>query len=116
MKVKHLKNNELRVIRIGEDAIRELILEHFMENGAQYFDLLDVTKVFFSGYFDMDERDLICAVYDENSDFKKDFLGEKKLDFSEISDIVGETTTSLYSGGKRYAVLEMTDEGFRKKS
>lgn len=65
----------------------------------------------------MDERDLICAVYDENSDLMKEFFWKgKKLDFSEIADIVGETTTSLYSGGKRYAVLEMTDEGFQKKS
>lgn len=37
MKVKHLKNNELRVIRTGEEAIRELILEHFMEKWSPIF-------------------------------------------------------------------------------
>lgn len=40
-KVKRLKPNEYRVISIGANAVRELLLETFTDKAGEYFDLLD---------------------------------------------------------------------------
>lgn len=44
-KVKRLKPNEYRVISIGANAVRELLLETFTDKAGEYFDLLDPAKV-----------------------------------------------------------------------
>lgn len=43
-KVKRLKPNEYRVISIGANAVRELLLETFTDKAGEYFDLLDPAR------------------------------------------------------------------------
>ena len=104
MKIKRLKPNIVRVMRIREDAIRELVYETIIDKGEFIFDLLDSTKVVFDISFDMDNKDLICVVHDENS-----FKEYGSVDFSKISSVVDETATSVYSR-KRYIDLELNGE------
>ena len=100
------KPNIVRVMRIREDAIRELVYETIIDKGEFIFDLLDSTKVVFDISFDMDNKDLICVVHDENS-----FKEYGSVDFSKISSVVDETATSVYSR-KRYIDLELNGEDF----
>ena len=82
MKVKRLNDNECRVIRIKEDAIRELIYETIIEKGKDFFDLLDITRVSFEICFDMDARDLICVVHNRT------YPLNKEVDFDQIANIL----------------------------
>lgn len=106
---KKIKPNVLRVIRIKEDAIRELVYETFMEKGRSMFDMFDDSKIVFDISFDMDAKDLICAIHDENS-----FREYGSVDFEKISSVVEETTTSVYSS-KPYIDLEVNDGVYKTK-
>lgn len=109
MKTKKLKPNVLRVMRIKEDAIRELVYETFMEKGRTMFDMFDNSKVVFDISFDMDAKDLICAIHDENN-----FREYGSVDFEKISSVVEETATSVYSS-KPYIDLEVNDGVYKTK-
>lgn len=110
MKIKRLKPNVLRVMRIKEDAIRELVYETIMEKGEFIFDLLDSTTVIFEISFDMDAKDLICAIHNEKSCWNQ--CGS--VDFDKISSLIEETATSIYSP-KPYVDLELNDGSFSIK-
>lgn len=109
MKTKRIKPNVLRVMRIKEDAIRELVYETFMEKGRSMFDMFDNSKIVFDISFDMDAKDLICAIHDENS-----FREYGSVDFEKISSVVEETATSVYSS-KPYIDLEVNDGVYKTK-
>lgn len=89
MKVKHLKEGELRVIKVGREALTEMIFENFMENGADYFDLLDSTKFVFHMKWDSETDELVCFVQDERYPLK--------IELDEVAQRVGITTDSFYS-------------------
>ena len=100
MKVKRLKNDEMRVISIDGKAVFELLTETMMENAERFFDLLDVTKVSFRMQWCEEENCFVCAIVD-GDDFKSDF------DLQRIAQDVGETTESLYlHGKKRYCTVD----------
>ena len=67
MKVKRLKDGEIRVIRVKEEAIREFLFEVLIEELEAYFDLLDGTTVFYEFGMDFDTRDMTFAVRDKKS-------------------------------------------------
>ena len=106
MKVKRLKDGEIRVIRVKEEAVREFLFEMLIEELEAYFDLLDGTTVFYKFGVDFDTRDMTFAVRDKKflrpkSDFTK---------FEEIKDFVGETTKTLFAPN-RYIRLKKDENG-----
>lgn len=108
MKVKRLKDNEYRVIRIKEAAIREFLYETIMEKGGDFFDLLDVTKVSFEISFDMDKKDLICVVHNRT------YPMNEIMDFRPIASIVDRTTETMFAPG-RYVILIKEDGVYKRK-
>ena len=100
---KRMKNNELRVMRIKEAAIREFVYEMLTEHGENIFNIPDITKVSIQTYFDMQERDLICVVHN-----RKSFPMNEFVDFDAISDLVGETTCTVFTS-KPYVELDIED-------
>lgn len=106
MKVKRLKDGEIRVIRVKEEAIREFLFEMLIEKLEAYFDLLDGTTVFYEFGMDFDTRDMTFAVRD------KKFLRPESdfTEFEEIKDFVGETTKTLFAPN-RYIRLKKDENG-----
>lgn len=106
MKVKRLKDGEIRVLRISEKAIEEFLWEMLIEKLKDYFDLLDPTTVCCELDIDFDKRDLIFVVRD-----KKEYCPDKS-DFGEIADFVGETAETLFAPN-RYVRLKKDEKGLR---
>ena len=63
-KVKRLKPNEYRVISIGANAVRELLLETFTDKAGEYFDLLDPAKVVLEMSFNSETGGRVWAGHD----------------------------------------------------
>lgn len=108
MKVKRLKDNEYRVIRIKGDAIREFVCETIMEKGKDFFDILDVTKISFEINFDMNKGDLICVVHNRT------YPLNEVMDFEQIANIVDKTTDTMFSPN-RYITLIKQDGVYKRK-
>lgn len=108
MRVKRLKKGEARVIRIGEEAIRELVYETITEKSSEYFNVIDSTFHRIEISFDMEAGDLICV-------FRRDSLDEKPriaADFEKLSEKIGETTCSMFSRGEKFIQIKVDDEFF----
>lgn len=105
MRVKRLKDGEIRVLRVKEKAIEEFLWEMLIEKAKDYFDLLDMKTVCYEFNLDFDKRDLVFVVRDKN-----DFCPDKS-DFSEIADLVDETTKTLFASN-RYIRLKKDEDGF----
>lgn len=95
---KRLKKGEARVIRIGKDAIFEFLCETMMENGCEYFDLHDVTKVTFQMTWDQNTNEFTCVVCNsEEADAVDAELISKKV----------ELTTDTMFRKNRYKEIEI---------
>lgn len=88
MKVKHLKKGELRVIRIGREAIYELLRENMIENAEQYFDLLDMRTVTFQMIWSSQTDEFTCVVHDDQY--------TPNIDIENIAEKVSLTTETLF--------------------
>ena len=95
---RRLKKGEARVIRIGKDAMFEFFCEMIMENGCQYFDLHDLTRVSFSMQWHRDSNEFTCIVCN-NED-----AAAVNLDI--ISEQVELTTDTMFCN-HRYKLIEL---------
>ena len=106
-KLRQLEKGEVRVIKLGFDAIAEFVWEAFVPNGNAYFDLDDVDsdddnfdghKVY-NMFLDPDLKTLTfaaCRIDDVES-----------VDMSAIQTSISETTKSMYSNKRRYITLHL---------
>ena len=106
-KVKRLKPNEYRVISIGANAVRELLLETFTDKAGEYFDLLDPAKVVLEMSFNSETGGLICAVHDADNS-RAEFPN-----FAAMAAVTGETTQKIFEPN-RYATVEEEERGVFK--
>lgn len=100
MKVKHLKQGEIRAISIGREAIYELLRETMMENSAEYFDILGNT-VMFEMRWNSKTEIFTCAVFDRK-------YPPDDLDFDTLEKHLGLTTETLYQRN-RYKTVCIKD-------
>lgn len=107
-KVKHLKDGEYRVIRISEEAVRELAYETIIDRLETYFDVLDMTKFVYSWQWDEDTGDLTFLIEDDRGNELKAIQSMPDLD--EIAQCVGYTTESMYRN-KRYKTVRRQEDG-----
>ena len=101
MKKKHvlLTNDEVRVIKISEEALFEFIYEKFIDDQGTYLDVdnLSVTDSF---YIDWENRQFIFCAYkteDENGELLK--LPES-IDIEKLINKIPDTTESMYSNNR----------------
>lgn len=104
-KVKHLKNNTCRVVKIDKEALFEFVYETMIERLEQYFDLLDSTTVVSHHKFSEDTGDYICIINDENVQLPND------IDVDVLITKMEATTNTLYANN-RYK--EMTFDEVRR--
>ncbi len=96
-----ISKNEVRVIKIGPQALYEFIYEKFVEMQGE---LLDVNSTDVSDYFDIsfDNGEFIfCALKSE--DENGCFLSlPKDVNLKKIMQSIPDTSSSLFGGGKHY--------------
>ena len=102
-KVKHIKDNRCRVIKLEKDALFEFLYETMIENIEQYFEILDCTKVFSHHKFNPETGEYVCIINDEKVKLPDD------LDIDKILLKMPKTTTSMYSGSSRYKEISFED-------
>ena len=107
-KVKHLKDGEYRVIRISEEAVRELAYETIIDRFESYFDVLDVSKFVYSWKWDEETGDLTFLIQDDGGDDLEAIRSMPDLD--KIAQCVGYTTESMYRD-KRYKTVCQQEDG-----
>ena len=99
MRKRPLRDDEVRVIKIGEEALFELIYEKFIDEQSEYLDVdpLSVTNSF---SIDWENRQFIfCAYKTENA--KGEILNlPESIDFGKLFEKMPNTTDSMYGRGK----------------
>ena len=98
-KMSPLKEDEVRIIKIGEEALFEFIYEKFIDEQECYLDVEPVS-VTDSFYIDWENRQFIfCAYKSENE--KGDFLKlPESIDLETLIRKIPDTTNSMYSGNR----------------
>ena len=103
MKTKHIPNNELRVIKIGREAMRELVYETIIEHSGDYFDLLSTVNKPCVIRWDEETGDLLFSISEKRMD---------DLDYDELNAILPYTADSLFSPyHRRYQSVRLTEDG-----
>ena len=85
-----LKENEVRVIKVGEAAIRELIYETIIENGPRYFDLPNNDNVCYEIQLDLQEGNMICIAHEVD-------IPQEEINVKKICDETEVTTQSFFA-------------------
>lgn len=102
-KYKHIPSNELRVIKIGIDAIRELVYETIIEHLEDYFDLLSAVNKPCVIRWDEETGDLLFAISEKH-------MGD--LDYDKLNSILPYTTDSMFSPDhRRYRTVHISEDG-----
>lgn len=107
-KTKHIKEGELRVIKVDRNALMELIYESIMEKSDDYFDLLRNSDTITNVVIDDDFRELTI--------YAMDFSNLGQINTKAISEYVQKnvdiTTKSLFDGctDKKYVAITLPDE------
>ena len=84
-----LKENEIRVIKVNEAAVRELIYETIIENSQLYFDLSDTEDICYEFQIDMQTGNLICIAHDAD-------IPREKIDVDKIDKETEITAPSFF--------------------
>ena len=102
-KVKHIPDNELRVIKIGTEALRELVYETIIDRLNDYFDLLSASNKPCVMRWDDETGDLLFSISEKRMD---------DLDYDKLNSILPYTTESLFSPDhRRYRTVHITEDG-----
>ncbi len=105
-KEKRIPDDKYRIIKIGKEALFELIYESFIDSEEQLFDISDGTSIVTGFDIDWEKGEFICVArneLDENEHLQFD------IDISEVLTKINPTTDSLYNGGKHYIELSKSD-------
>ncbi len=103
-KEKTIPEGKYRIIKIGKDAIYEILREYIIDNQEEFFDVTDGTKIV--TYFDInwDTGELICIA---RNDYGENEHLQSNIDTAELLSKLQDTTKTLFTD-KRY--VEMLEE------
>ena len=109
MKKKHtpLTNDEVRIIKISEEALYEFIYEKFIDDQDTYLDV-DNLAVTDSFYMDWENRQFIFCAYkteDKNGELLKLPTG---IDIEKLINKIPDTTKSMYTSN-RYKIFTKSE-------
>ena len=83
------KKNEIRVIKVEEQAIRELIYETILEKGHLYFDFPEKEHVCYDVMLDLQHGKMICVAHVEEIPFDS-------IDYVSLDEKIEVTTDSFF--------------------
>ena len=102
-----MDKNKVRLIKISEKALKELIYETFVEKQSE---LLDVEPTEVSDYFEFDIENgefIFCAIKSE--DEEGNFLSlPREIDLKKVMKNITDTTDSVFSAN-RYKEFTMDE-------
>ncbi len=84
-----LKENEIRVIKVNEAAVRELIFETIIENAQEYFNLSNTEDICYTIQMDIQTGNMICIAHEAD-------IPEEKIDVDKIDKETEITTPSFF--------------------
>ena len=105
-----MDKNKVRLIKISEKALKELIYETFVEKQA---DFLDVEPTEVSDYFEFDIENgefIFCEIKSE--DEEGNFLSlPREIDLKKVMKNIPDTTDSVFSANryKEYTMDELIE-------
>lgn len=98
MEMKRMQENEIRIIKVTENAIRELLYETIIENGRRYFDLPNDDEICYEIQLDLEKGEMLCAAFSTK-------LSHFELDRIEGLSSITETTSSFFSPKRHISFL-----------
>ena len=102
-KIPLLNDDEVRVIKIGEDALFEFIYENFIDDQECYLDV-DPVSVTDSFYIDWENRQFIFCAYKTENEKGEILKLPESVDLETLIQKIPDTTNSMYSGN-RYKIF-----------
>ncbi len=92
-KVKKIPDGKYRVIKIGKDAIYELLREAIKDRAEGFFDVSDSTSIVTCFDIDWEKQEFICIARNEKGDDERlDF----DIDTEELFEKLENTTDSVF--------------------
>ncbi len=107
-KEKTIPENKYRIIKIGKDAVYEVLREYIIDNQEAFFDITDGTKIITHFDLNWDTGEFICAA---RNTYGEDEHWQCNVDTSELLLKLQDTTETLFTE-KRY--IEMSEEEIKK--
>ena len=104
MDEKRIPNDKYRIIKIGKDALFELICEAFKEHEEDYFDVSDSTTVVKSFAVDWDKGEFICVARNELPEEEEHMQFD--VDTYELISKIEDTTDTLFAPNRYIEVLK----------
>ena len=107
----HLTNDEVRIIKIGEEALSEFIFEKLIDGNKDYLEVDSNASVTNSLHIDWEKRTLIFCAY-KNEDKNGDPISlPDGIDLDVLIHKIPDTTDSLYANMKykKYTKSELED-------
>lgn len=90
-----LQSNEVRVIKISEEALLEFIYEKFIDEQERYLDV-DPLSVSNSFYIDWENRQFIFCAYPSENENGEPVELPKSIDLEKLMPKIPDTTVSMY--------------------
>lgn len=103
-KAKTIPEGKYRIIKIGKDAIYEVLREYIIDNQEDFFDVTDGTKIVTHFEIDWNNGEFICIArneYGENEHL------QCNIDTTELLSKIQDTTETMFID-KTY--VEMSEE------
>ena len=103
-KGKTIPEGNYRIIKIGKDAIYEILREYIIDNQENFFEVTDGTKIV--THFDMNwgADEFICVA---RNDYGEDEHLQCNIDTAELLSKLEDTTKTMFDD-KRY--IELSEE------
>ncbi len=95
---KRIPDDKYRIIKIGKDALFELITEAFKDGEEEFFDVSDSTTIVTSFSIDWEKGEFICIARNELPEHQEHLQFD--VDTYELLSKLEETTDTLFAPGR----------------
>ncbi len=92
---KRIPDDKYRIIKIGKEALFEVICEFFKDNEEDFFDVSDATTMAKSFAIDWDKGEFICLARNELPEEKEHLQFD--VDAYELISKIEDTTKTLFA-------------------
>ena len=103
-KGKTIPQNKYRIVKIGKDAIYEILREYIIDNQEEFFDVADGTKIVTLFDINWDTGEFICIA---RNDLGHDEHLQCNIDNAKLLSKLQDTTETLFAD-ERY--IEISEE------
>lgn len=96
---KELKENSVRVIKIGKEALFEYIYEKFIDDEEMFFDV-DISDVISTFDINFERGEFICCVSKAEDGDGKILKFPEEIDLQQLMENIPDTTSTMFAGGR----------------